>query len=180
MKGLSGIRGTRWGCRTGQSMLHLQTNLRRLLTGVAVGSALLLSACADGLDLNGKLFDMMGVSSSALDAKRAEPKVAERAPLVMPPDVNRLPEPGSERPPPAPMLAAAQPGSGQAWPDDPEQRKVRQAQERERLHQAYCRGDIQWKEKVLNRESVGAPRSPYGPCSALVGAATESLNVNKE
>jgi hypothetical protein len=160
-------------------MAHLHTNLRGVLTGVAVGSALLLSACADGIDLNGKLFDVMGVSSSALDAKRAEPKVAERAPLVMPPNVNRLPEPGSERP--APVLAAAQPGSGQtAWPDDPEARKARQAQERERLHQAYCRGDIQWKEKVLNRESVGAPRSPYGPCSALVGAATESLNVNKE
>ena len=140
---------------------------------------MLLSACADGLDLNGKVFDMMGISSSALDAKRAEPKVAERAPLVMPPDVSRLPEPGSGQPPPTAMLASAQPASSPtAWPDDPEARKAREAQERERLHLAYCRGEVQWKEKALNRESVGAPRSPYGPCPTLVGGFTN--NINKE
>jgi hypothetical protein len=156
-----------------------QIYLRRLLTGAAVGSALLLSACADGIDLNGKIFDYMGISSSAIDAKRAEPKVAERAPLVMPPDLSRLPEPGSGQPPPTALLASAQPSSAQtAWPDDPEQRKAREAQERERLHLAYCRGEVQWKEKALNRESVGAPRSPYGPCPTLVGGFTN--NINKE
>jgi hypothetical protein len=160
-------------------MPHLQIGLRRLLTSVAVGSALLLSACADGIDLNGKVFDYMGISSSAMDAKRTEPKVAERAPLVMPPDVSKLPEPGSGQPPPTALLASAQPTSAQtAWPDDPEQRKVREAQERERLHLAYCRGDVQWKERALNRESVGAPRSPYGPCPTLIGGATS--NINKE
>src|SRR4029078_6799136 len=101
----------------------------------------------------------MGISSSAMDAKRTEPKVAERAPLVMPPDVNKLPEPGSGPPPPTAFLSSAQPASAQtAWPDDPEQRKVRETQERERLHLAYCRGDVQWKERAMTKVKGGHPQ----------------------
>ena len=55
-----------------------------------------MRGCADGIDLNGKVFDWMGVSPAAMEASRREPKMAERAPLVLPPDANRLPEPGSE------------------------------------------------------------------------------------
>src|SRR5262245_56340793 len=101
------------------------------VAGAAVASTILLCGCARGIDLNGKVFDWMGISPAAQEARRYEPKLAERAPLVMPPNVNRLPQPGSERTPDPQM----------AWPDDPEQRKVREAQERQRLHEAYCRGD---------------------------------------
>lgn len=152
-------------------MQHAPGRLGRALTAVA--AALLLSACADGIDLNGKIFDTIGISSAALDAKKSEPKLAERAPLVMPPDVSRLPEPGSGQ---APAIQQA------AWPDDPEQRKIRQAQERERLHLAYCRGDVQWKEKAFDKEGASAPRSPYGPCPTLFGTSITSnveTNVNK-
>ena len=62
-----------------------------------------------------------------------------------------------------------------AWPDDPEQRKVREAQERERLHMAYCRGDVQWKERALNKDNSLA-RSPFGPCPSVFG----NVNVNKD
>jgi hypothetical protein len=154
-------------------MQHVPGRLARALAAAA--GALLLSACADGIELNGKLFDAVGISSAALDAKKSEPKLAERAPLVLPPDVNRLPEPGSGK---APVVQQA------AWPDDPEQRKIRQAQERERLHLAYCRGDIQWKDKAFDKEGAGAaaPRSPYGPCPTLFGSSITSnveTNINK-
>ena len=66
-----------------------------------------------------------------------------------------------------------------AWPDDPEQRKVREAQERERLHMAYCRGDVQWKERVLNKDD-GAPRSPYGPCPSLIGSVNHQHRRQQE
>ena len=139
----------------------------RCAIAAAVGSALLLAGCADaGIDLNGKFFDYLGISPAAQEARRYEPQVAERAPLVMPPDTKALPQPGSGQAP-SPQLA---------WPDDPDQRKVREAKERERLHLAYCRGEIQWKEKALNREAVGAPRSPYGPCPTLFSGG----QVNKE
>jgi hypothetical protein len=132
----------------------------------AVGASLALSGCADGIDLNGKVFDWMGISSSALAVRRAEPKLAERAPLVIPPDASRLPEPGSGQ--------ASQ--TAMAWPDDAEQRKQREAKERERLHLAYCHGDIQWKERVMRPEDVNAPRSPFGPCPSLVGDLSTVVN----
>jgi hypothetical protein len=134
-----------------------------------VGSALVLAGCADaGVDLNGKVFDFLGISPAAQEARRFEPQVAERAPLVMPPDSRALPPPGYDK----------APASQAAWPDDPDQRKVREAKERERLHLAYCRGEIQWKERVLNKEDAGAsaPRSPYGPCPTLFSGG----QINKE
>jgi len=148
-------------------MAQPRMSFARWTAGAAVGAAFLLSGCAEGVDLNGKVFDYMGISPAAQAARRVEPQVAERAPLVMPPDANKLPQPGSGQ---APVIAAT------AWPDDPEARKAREAQERERLHLAYCRGDAQWKEKALNRESVGAPRSPYGPCPSVFGG----VDINKE
>ena len=138
----------------------------RWLAIAAAAASLALSGCADGIDLNGKVFDWIGVSPAAVAARREEPKLAERAPLVLPPDAKRLPEPGSEK---APQTAMA-------WPDDAEQRKAREAKERERLHLAYCRGDIQWKDRALRPDDVNAPRSPFGPCPSLVGDLSTMVN----
>jgi hypothetical protein len=149
-----------------------QTKVAGWLAGAAVASTVLLAGCADGIDLNGKVFDWMGISPAAQEARRYEPKLADRAPLVMPPSVNRLPEPGSEKTP-DPVQAAAQ----TAWPDDPEQRKAREAQERQRLHEAYCRGDAQWKERLMKNDT-NAPRSPYGPCPSILGNMTTNVNKN--
>jgi hypothetical protein len=126
------------------------------------------SGCAEGLgfDLNGKVFDWMGISASALQQKRDEPKLADRAPLVLPPNTGRLPEPGS-----GPSTQSAM-----VWPDDPDQRKAREAQERERLHLAYCRGEIQWKERAMNQDGINTPKSPYGPCPLLFGDVNTLIN----
>jgi len=118
------------------------------------------------------MFDWIGISPSALAARRDEPKLADRAPLVIPPDSTRLPEPGSGQT----VVQTAQ--SGTAWPEDPDQRKSREAKERERLHQAYCRGDMQWKDRALNPGDINVPKSPYGSCT-LFGDVVIS-NVNKQ
>jgi hypothetical protein len=141
------------------------------LASVGMAGSLLLSGCADGLELNGKVFDWLGVSPAAMEARKQEPKLAARAPLVIPPNSTRLPEPGSGQ---TPQVAAA-------WPEDPDQRKTREARERERLHLAYCRGEIQWKERAMNPGDVGAARSPYGPCPSLIGDLSASVNkANKD
>lgn len=147
---------------------------RRCLTqfcaAVAVLSALALSACgSDGVQLEGKLFDWMGVSASSQEGRTRDPKMADRAPLVVPPNVNRLPEPGSGQTSSQDIAAL----------NDPELRKQAVARERERQHMAYCRGEIQWKEKVLNPQDGKANRSPYGPCPGLFSGATTNINVNK-
>lgn len=130
-----------------------------------MAATLALSGCSDGVELNGKMFDWMGISPAAMEAARREPKLAERAPLVVPPNTGRLPEPGAENAPAAVAL----------WPDDPEQRKIREGKEREKLHLAYCRGEITWKERALNKES-NAPRSPYGPCPSILDGVTSNIN----
>src|SRR5215510_328571 len=140
--------------------LHRYRTAAALMLG-----ALALGGC-DSIALEGKVFDWMGISSSALDEKTRDPKMAERAPLVVPPSVNRLPEPGSGKSA-NPDLAAL---------NDPERKKEADAKERERLHLAYCRGEIQWKERTLNPEATGAAnRSPYGPCPGLFSGTFDSL-----
>jgi hypothetical protein len=140
---------------------------RHVTTTFAVGaiaSTLALGGCGgiDGVDLNGKIFDWMGVSSAS--QVKSEPNMADRAPLVVPPNVTRLPEPGTGKTSSEDVAAL----------NDPELRKQAAAKERERLHQAYCRGEIQWKDKAYKPQDTGANKSPYGSCG-LFGAA----NINK-
>ena len=133
----------------------------RIWAAASVAVCLSLAACADGVQLEGKVFDWMGVSASALEANKNEPKMSDRAPLVVPPNVTRLPEPGTGQQPVSTDIAALK---------DPDHRKKAAAAERERLHLAYCRGEIQWKDKALNSQAMGANRSPYGPCPGLFSA----------
>jgi hypothetical protein len=136
-------------------------------TGALIASCLALGACADGVELNGKIFEMMGVSGSSAD--KPDPKMADRAPLVLPPNVNRLPEPGSGKTTSEDVAAI----------NDPELRKAAAAKEKERLHLAYCRGDLQWKDKAMNPQTAVA-KSPYGPCPTLFGTITGKGNSNSQ
>jgi hypothetical protein len=138
-------------------MLPLHRRRTALTLAAAFGALLTLPGC-DGVGLEGKLFDWMGVSSSALEAKSNDPKMEDRAPLVVPPKLSRLPEPGSGKTEDT-SLAALQ---------DPELKKAQSAKERERLHLAYCRGELQWKEKALDQNYSGN-KSPYGACPSLFG-----------
>jgi hypothetical protein len=46
---------------------------------------------------------------------------------------------------------------------------------------AYCRGEIQWKEKALDPDNGygRANRSPYGPCPSLFDLSGAVNNANK-
>lgn len=121
---------------------------------VAVG----LTACGgvDGLELNGRIFDWMGVSDSAQKANAKEPKMTERTGLVMPPDANRLPEPG----------AAGQEQDVSTQLNDPDRKRQLAVAERERLHKAYCSGQMTWKKDAFDK-NAGAPTSPFGTCTMV-------------
>src|SRR5262245_60011249 len=144
--------------------------LKLMAGAVGTAASMLLGGCAHGIELKGKVFDLLGGSPAGPEASPREAKLAERAPLVMPPDAKRLPDPGS-----APATATDQAN----WPTDPEQRKLAAAQERERLHLAYCRGDIQWKERAFNsKDGSGTNLSPYGPCPSIFGGLSGRVNKN--
>lgn len=145
--------------------------IAHLLGAASLAATLVLGGCGggvDGVELNGKVFDWLGVSPSALAASKAEPKMAARAPLVLPPDTQRLPAPGSGQAP-----------SDFAGFDDPDHRKVAEAKERERLHRAYCSGEMTWKQDTLRAEDLKTNRSPYGPCSELTGGITSQIKQAK-
>lgn len=131
----------------------------KTLAILVIGAAsMLVAGCGnDGIELNGKLFDALGVSDAAQKSSRREPKLQERTGLVVPPDVNRLPEPGSGG---APDVSAEV--------KDPERVKAASAAERARQHKLYCSGELNWKDRVASREAASAAAtSPYGPCSIL-------------
>ncbi|MGV1014173.1 MAG: hypothetical protein ACOYB4_04310 [Methyloceanibacter sp.] len=85
----------------------------RLAAGFAC--ALVLGGCG-GVQLEGKVFDYMGVSG---DRKESDVRMSERPPLLLPPNLNALPQPGA----PGSSVAAAT--ARQDWPDDPERVKKR-------------------------------------------------------
>lgn len=134
-------------------------------TGALTLTASLLSGCGgvDGVELNGKIFDWMGVSESAKQANVREPRMPSRTGLVMPPDVNRLPDPGS----------GEDPNDVSASLNDPDKKKAVAAAERAKLHKAYCSGEMTWKERVTQKDGIDAPKSPFGPCSILGGMVNQ-------
>jgi hypothetical protein len=144
-------------------MLPLHPNRTVLAVALLALSALALVGC-DSVALEGKMFDWLGISGSALDEKQRDPRMAERAPLVVPPSVTRLPEPGSGKTGSEAVAAL----------NDPELKKQAAAKERERLHLAYCRGEIQWKDKAFDASSA-TNRSPYGPCPGLFSGTLNNL-----
>jgi hypothetical protein len=138
----------------------------QLATAAMLGATLALGGCADSMDVNGKIFDWMGVSSAAMEQKKREPQLAARTPLVLPPNAERLPEPGSGQTSSSELAAL----------NDPEEVKARKAKEREAEHLAYCRGDKQWKDKAFKGDDAGPNRSPYGPCPSMFDM---NANINK-
>ena len=92
-----------------------------LLAGIVGGC----SGADSGVEFNGKIFDVVGMNS--VGKKSAEPRLAERAPLVPPPRTDALPTPGE----------AASPAH-MAWPDDPDRKKKAVAANEQRDWSKYC------------------------------------------
>jgi hypothetical protein len=133
---------------------------RRITTGLAITiTAALLGGCADGVEVNSKLLDSVGLSTAALSANRVEPKLAPRAPLVMPPSTQKLPEPGAAAPPP-PEVAG-----GAAWPKDKDQERVASAKDKERQQAQFCK-DGNWKERAMDN-GLDSTQGPQGQCGTI-------------
>lgn len=126
------------------------------LTASAVMASLALSGCGFGdVEFNGAVFEAMGLNNNQ---SREEPKLPPRAGIVLPPDTERLPEPGSTQ------VAGQLPGG--AWPVDPEERKVAAAEELERQHEEFCR-DALWRARAQGRPDTQVS-GPKGPCNPSI------------
>lgn len=124
-----------------------------MITLLAVAGSGLAGCANDGVELNGKIFDALGVSGDLL-AKKAEPKTEARAPLILPPDANRLPQPGS-----APVMTSS---VDPQWPASKEDK----AAAAKRQQDEYC-NDGNWKQKAV-KDEVGADKGPQGSCTPSI------------
>jgi hypothetical protein len=133
--------------------------------------AVSVSGCGvDDVELNGKIFDAMGVSPNT-KSKGKEPKMVARAPLVLPPSLERLPQPG------------AQPGSEAtdiASLADPDKVAAQNQAELEKQQAEYCKKHYDFAKAHGDNEADSAT-GPLGPCrgSALT-ALKKFTNISQE
>jgi hypothetical protein len=118
---------------------------------------LAVAGCApDEVELNGSLFNAVGLNQKA---KTTEPKLAERQPLVLPPNLNRVPEPG--RPPEA---AAAD----VAALNDPDKIKKTSQAELERQQAEYCKVHYEYAKAHGDETGADLATGPLGLCKGSV------------
>lgn len=134
-------------------------SFRPLAFATGMAAALALSACADGVELNGKIFDAMGVSTASLQKSSGTPKVAERQALVLPPDPSRLPEPGSG------ARDAQLSGANDALPLDADEKKKMAQSDLERQQAEYCKKNYDTAKALAMKVEANMARGPLGPCA---------------
>ena len=108
-------------------------HIRRLAIVPALAVAMMAAGCGSGVHIEGPGFEKLGLTGK----KYVEQKVPDRAPLLIPPDSSRLPEP-------APLVANARP---QNWPTDPDstlKAEATVAKEKQRVYED--KGD--WSKKA--------------------------------
>lgn len=135
----------------------------RIALLVAVPFAVSLAGCSgDDVELNGKIFDAVGLNSGS--AKSAEPKLAARAPLVMPPNPDRVPEPGVP-----PEVAASE----VATLKDPDKVAKTSRVELERQQAEYCKVHYE-QAKARGDNDADQASGPLGPCRGSVLSAIKT------
>lgn len=134
----------------------------------SLAAAMLVAGCGFGIDdveLNGGVFDALGVGSNSKSVSRDDVKLKPRAPLVLPPGVERLPEPGTS-------MAAADPEL--LTIRDPDQAPEVDKAALEKAQQEYC--DKNYNEYEHNSEFV---TGPMGPCRKSVMTAIKKWNTGE-
>lgn len=137
------------------------------ILAACVMQALVVAGCSPGdVELNGKIFDALGVNKTSV-AKA--PKMAERSGLVVPPSLEKLPEPGSGQ---APDLALND-------VRDPDASKKTSQTELERQQAAYCKEHYELA-KLRGDISADTAKGPLGPCRRSVMSAVQNWNKGSE
>ena len=139
--------------------MSLVSRSSMLAGAISLAAGLLVAGCGSGdVELNGKIFDAMGVSS-AKQKKSGDPKIAARTGLVVPPNTGSLPEPGSGR--------SVEADADLAFIDDPDRKKVVDQAELARRQAAYCKEHYELP-KARGDATVDGVTGPAGPCRKSV------------
>jgi hypothetical protein len=147
-------------------------NLIAKLSFGAVAMAMVagLAGCGmvDDVQLNGKLFDAVGLNSTGSVKKEA--KVAERSPLVVPPGLDRLPEPGAN----GAALAAAVPGV-----EDHDAKRTVSQEALQKQQAEYCKVNY---DQAIQRGDNNADLAvgPMGPCRGSIMSSVKKWTAGDE
>lgn len=145
------------------------SGLRSTAAAAALACAVLVGGCGAGdVAFEGKIFDAMGLNNQT---KAPEQKLAERAPLVVPPGLDKLPEPGS----------ADQPSGYEgdlAQIDDPDRKKVTSQAELERQQAEYCEKNYTLA-KQRGDPNADLAKGPLGECRPSVLTSFQKWNKSE-
>ncbi|MGQ0457856.1 MAG: hypothetical protein ACT4OU_12440 [Hyphomicrobium sp.] len=127
-------------------------------------AALSLSACGyDGVELNGKIFDVVGLNTGSV--KSADPKMKDRAPLVVPPGLESLPEPGSGQVAASDSLPITDHDAGKALT----------RADLEKAQAEYCAKNYD-PNKALSDDTITLAKGPLGDCRPSILSAIGKMN----
>lgn len=143
--------------------------IRRIAAALVLSGAVAVSGCGLGvgdIELQGGVFDALGVGTNSKQASRDDVKLKPRAPLVLPPGVERLPSPGTSVAAADPELLTIQ---------DPDQVVTQDRAELEKAQKEYC--DKHYQEYQSGSEFVSGP---LGPCRKSVMTAIQKWNSGEE
>lgn len=147
------------------------TSARRSALVVALLALPLATAgCGiDDVELNGGIFRAVGIGGEKVRAK--EPQMTARAPLVVPPSLERLPEPGAP-----PQAVPADVASIQ---DEDEKKKVSRA-ELERQQAEYCKKNYELPKAHGDDTTADLAEGPLGPCRKSILTSVDVLTGGDE
>ena len=138
-----------------------------IIAGLAASVAAALAGCsADDVQLNGKVFDVMGMNTASV---KKTPKMNDRPGLLVPPDMARLPEPGTAN--------ADQPEIAEVKDYD----ATRQTTEAdlEKQQAAYCQKHYEDAKMHGDQDAVLAS-GPLGPCQKSVMSIMKNVSGDSE
>lgn len=145
--------------------------MRNLLrTALAVVAGIAVAGCSmDDVELNGGVFDALGVGAN--QPKSAEPKLAARTPLVVPPSTASLPNPGTPPEAAASDITAAL--------NDPDRKVVVDKATLEKQHAEFCAKNYD-PARAAGDASADSIEGPLGPCRPSVLSAVKKWNGGED
>lgn len=145
--------------------MSLRSLAIRAVRVVAVAAVVALAGCGmDDIQLNGKIFDAVGMNNTGSVKKEAT--VRERSPLVVPPGLDKLPEPGT---------SGATQAAGIAEIKDYDAAKQTTKADLERQQAAYCKVHYE-QAKAHGSADADSAAGPLGSCRGSVFSAIKSWN----
>jgi hypothetical protein len=143
--------------------------IRRASAARILGASVMLLAfggcSADDIQLDGKLFDAVGIGSNS-KVKRGEPVMASRAPLVLPPNLERLPQPGEQPGAESTDVAAIA---------DPDKKLIVSEVEMQKRQAEYCKVHYEMAIAHGDRDGADLAEGPMGSCR---GSVLNAVNLN--